>query len=68
MNIRYEDFLRDVLITVHMNLRELQDRKGFADPQELRHIDGKIVAYHELLAIMKFSAEEFGIPADEFGL
>jgi hypothetical protein len=68
MEDRYISFLQDVLITIHENIRELKDRKNFADPEELTHIEAKLLAYHEMLAILKVSAEEFGIPAGEIGL
>jgi hypothetical protein len=68
MKARYEDFVRDVLITIHMNLRELRERKNFAEPEELSHIDAKILAYEEMLGILRDSAEEFDLPRNELGL
>jgi hypothetical protein len=68
MSSKYEDFVRDVVITLHMNLRELRERKNFADPEELTHIDAKLLAYEEMLGILRDSAREFNIPAGEFGL
>ena len=41
---RYEDFIRDIVITIHMNLHELDERRSFADPEELCHIEGKLMA------------------------
>ncbi|MEX2231509.1 MAG: hypothetical protein WD824_05080 [Cyclobacteriaceae bacterium] len=40
--IRYIEFIHDVLISVHENLRELNEHKNFADPEELSHIEAKI--------------------------
>ena len=68
MNERYRDFLVDVLITLHMNLKELRDRRGFADPEELPHIEAKLLAYEEMLGILRDSAKEFGIDGEEVGL
>lgn len=68
MNTRYEDFVRDVVITIHMNLRELRGRKGFADPEELDHIEAKILAYEETLSILRDSAKQFSLPSEELGL
>ena len=65
---RYVEFVQDVLISLHMNIRELQERKGFAEPAELAHIEGKMVAYAEVLSILRFSAKEFGIAPEEVGL
>jgi hypothetical protein len=68
MEQRYQDFIRDVLITIHMNLVELRQRKSFADPEEHTHIDAKILAYEEMLSILRDSAQEFNIPRAELGL
>ncbi len=68
MQAKYEDFIRDVLITVHMNLRELRERKSFADAAELDHIEAKLLAYEEMLSILRDSAEQFGLPKAELGL
>ena len=68
MERQYVAFLQDVLISIHENIRELKERKSFADPEELAHIEGKLMAYHETLAILKMSATEFSIPQKEIGL
>jgi hypothetical protein len=68
MEKAYEDFLRDVLITINLNLKELQERKSFAEPEELSHIEAKLLAYKEVLEIIRDAAKEFGIPKEEFGL
>ena len=68
MESRYQDFIRDVLITVHMNLRELRERKSFADGEELTHIEAKLLAYEEMLLILRDSADQFKIPKRELGL
>jgi hypothetical protein len=62
------EFIQDVLISIHENLHELQERKNFADPEELTYIEAKIMAYHEMIAILKSSADQFGIPKEEIGL
>jgi hypothetical protein len=68
MEQRYIEFIQDVLITIHENIRELKDRKTFADPEELTHIEAKLIAYHEMLAIIRMSADEFQLPKDKIGL
>jgi hypothetical protein len=68
MQARYIDYIQDILISLHENIRELRDRKGFADPEELPHIEGKLVAYEEVLAIMRMSADEFNITKSEIGI
>lgn len=65
---RYIEFIQDVLISVHENLRELNDRRTFADPDELPHIEGKIIAYQEFLSILRMSAESLNLPKQELGL
>lgn len=62
------EFIQDVLISIHENIRELKERKNFADPEELTHIEAKLLAYHEVLGIIKFSADEFKIPTKEIGI
>ena len=68
MEKNYIDFIQDVLISIHENIRELRDRKGFADPEELTHIDAKLIAYEEVLAILRMSADEFKIPRHDIGI
>jgi hypothetical protein len=68
MEKRYIEFIQDVLISIHENLHELTERKNFAEPQELTYIEAKIIAYQEMLAIIRMSAEEFKLPKEEIGL
>jgi hypothetical protein len=68
MSDRHIEFIQDILITIHENIRELKDRKTFADPEELTCIEAKLIAYHEVLAIIKMSADEFQIPKSEIGI
>ena len=68
LNNQYIEFIQDVLISIHENLHELNERKAFADPEELAHIEGKIQAYQEFIAIIKSSAEQFDLPRTEIGL
>ncbi len=68
MSTRHIEFIQDVLITIHSNIRELRERKNFADPEELTHIEAKLLAYTEVLAILRFSADDVGIDPREIGL
>ena len=68
MDKRSIEFIQDVLISIHENLHELQERKNFADPEELTYIEAKIMAYNEMIAILMTSADQFGISKDEIGL
>lgn len=67
-DFRYIEFIQDVLISIHENLRDLNERRNFADPEELPHIEAKIVAYQEMLSILRMSADTFGLPRHEIGL
>ena len=67
-DFRYIEFLQDVLISLHENLRELKERRAFADPEEIAHIEGKIMAYQEMLSILRMSAESYGLPRHDIGL
>ncbi|MGC3946942.1 MAG: hypothetical protein QM762_20900 [Chryseolinea sp.] len=64
----YVQFVQDVLITIHENIRELKERKTFADTEELTYIEAKLITYHEVLAMLRMSADEFGINRQEIGL
>lgn len=68
MEKRYFEFVQDILISIHENLHELSERKNFAGADELPHIEGKIIAYQEMLAILRSSAAAFELPAPELGL
>ena len=65
---KHTEFIQDVVITIHMNLKELQERKNFAAPEELDHIDAKLLAYCKMLSVLRSSAEEFGIDKEELRL
>ncbi|KAB7731972.1 hypothetical protein F5984_07060 [Rudanella paleaurantiibacter] len=62
------EFFHDVLISMHENIRDLQGKKVYADPQEQDYLSGRLFSYHEVLQIMKFSAREAGLDEKELGL
>lgn len=68
MEQRYIEFIQDILISIHENLHELTERKSFAAPEELSHIEAKIITYREMLAIIGMSAQQFNLPLKEIGL
>jgi hypothetical protein len=68
MNSNFIEFIQDFLITIHENIRELKERRGFADPEELNYIEAKLLAYNEVLFALRSSAAEFKIPQDQLGL
>lgn len=63
-----EEFIQDVLITVHANIRDLEEKKNFADPEEQDYIDGRLFSYIEMLAILRASAQDVGIDPKSIGL
>ena len=65
---RYIQFIQDVLITIHENEREIINRKIYADPDELDYIEAKLVAYLEVLSIVRMSAREFNLPCEKLGI
>ena len=68
MRDRYVEFVQDVLITLHANIRDLKERRNFADPEELTHIEAKLLAYNEMLSILSSSADDAGLDRKELGL
>jgi hypothetical protein len=64
----YVGYLQDVLITIHENIRDLRQRKTFAEAEELTYIEAKLVAYQEVLETLRMSAREYGIDHTEIGL
>ena len=68
MQERWVEFVQDILITIHENIRELKERRSFADPEELTHIEAKLLAYYEVLSALRSSATEFKIPQEQLGL
>jgi hypothetical protein len=67
MENKYIEYLQDVLISLHENIHEIRERKNFADKTELDYIEGKLMAYNEVLAILRSSAKQFEIPSEEIG-
>lgn len=63
-----EEFVQDVLITVHANIRDLEEKRTFADPEEHDYIDGRLFSYVEMLAILRVSARDSGIDPKTIGL
>ncbi|GAB3174002.1 hypothetical protein [Telluribacter humicola] len=62
------EFFQDILITIHENIRDLQGKKVFADPEEQEYLSGRLFSYTEALEIMKDSARRFGYDPRELGL
>ncbi|GAB4032606.1 hypothetical protein [Spirosoma gilvum] len=65
---QWEEFIQDVLISIHANIRDLEEKRGFADPIEYDYIDGRLFSYVEMLAILRASARDTGIDPRSIGL
>lgn len=65
---RLVSYIHDVLISIYDNIRDLKERKAFADPEELNYIEGRLSSYQEVVSIFKMSAREMGIKEDELGI
>ena len=63
-----EDFIQDVLISLHANIRDLEEKRTFADPAEHNYIDGRLFSYVEMLAILRASAKDTGVDPRGLGL
>lgn len=67
-NAYSQEFFQDLLITLHENIRDLQGKKVYADPEEQDYLAGRLFSYTEMLEIMKDSARRFGYDPAEMGL
>lgn len=65
---RFTEFFHDVVISLHENIRDLQGKRVYADPEEQDYLSGRLFSYREVLEIMKFSAREYGLNEKELGL
>ena len=63
-----EEFIQDVLITIHANIRDLEEKKAFADAEEQDYIDGRLFSYIEMFAVLRASAHDTGIDPKLIGL
>ena len=66
--MQFEEFFHDIIITMHENIRDLEEKRAFADPEERDYISGRMFSYGEVLEIMKDSARRFGFDKRELGL
>ena len=63
-----EELIQDVLITMYANIRDLEEKRAFADPEEQDYLDGRLMSYGEMLAILRASARDIGIDPKAIGL
>ncbi|ADB37386.1 hypothetical protein [Spirosoma linguale] len=69
MNLQQaNEFIQDVLISIHANIRDLEEKKAFADAEEQDYIDGRLFSYLEILAILRASARDTDIDPKSIGL
>ena len=68
MEQAYRDFIQDIVISLHANLREIRERRNFAAADERDYIEGKMLAYQEVISLLQAGAKEFKLPSKELGL
>lgn len=62
------EYIHNVLITIHANIKETSERKGWADEDELAYIESRLLVYNEVLQTFKLTAREMELPEKELGL
>ena len=62
------DYIQNVVIGIHENIREIRDRKGWADPKEMNYIETKLLTYNEILQLLKMTAKDMELEEGELGL
>ena len=62
------DYIHSVVTGLHENMREIRDRKGWADPKEINYIESKLLTYNEVLQLFKMTAKDMELPEEELGL
>lgn len=65
---RFTEFFHDVVISLHENIRDLQSKAVYADPNEQDYLSGRLFSYREVLEIMKFAARDHGLNQKDLGL
>ena len=63
----WSDFTLDVIALLYANIRDIEERRGYCDPEERDYLDGRLASYGEVLEILKHAAERYGL-ARELGL
>ncbi|QRR03270.1 hypothetical protein [Dyadobacter sandarakinus] len=66
--MKFEEFFQDIVISLYENIRDLEGKMAFADPEEKDYIAGRLFSYGEVLEIIKDSARRFGMDRQELEL
>ncbi len=66
--LQFTEYFQDILISIHANIRDLEEKQAFADPEEQDYIAGRLFSYQEVLAIFRASARDTGLDPKELGL
>jgi hypothetical protein len=61
-------YVQDIVISLYANIRDLEEKRAFADPEERDYIEGRLFSYGEVLSIIRASAKDFGIDVRGIGL
>ncbi len=62
------DYIHNVVICLHENIREIRERKGWADAKELNYIEAKLLTYNEVLQLLKMTAKDMQLEEEDLGL
>ena len=62
------EYIQNIVIGLHENIREIRERKGWADPKELNYIETKLLTYNEVLQLLKMTAKDMHLEEEELGL
>lgn len=61
MESEVRELLAEMVSTIHENIRDLQERRSFADAEEKDYIEGKLQAYNEILSGLRSAARDRGL-------
>lgn len=64
----YKDYLREVIIILKENITMLKQKEAVAKGEEKEYISGRLSSYNDMIAALKTTLHEHGIPEKEIGL
>ncbi|MBX9852470.1 MAG: hypothetical protein K2X86_12030 [Cytophagaceae bacterium] len=64
----FKNFLKDVISILKDNIRDLKEKRMFADDNEKDYIAARLFSYHEIISSIKSQLSEYNISEEEIGL
>ena len=61
-------FLRDVISILKDNIKDLKERKNFAEAEEKEYIAARLFSYQEIVSTLRGQLKEYDISEKEIGL